>query len=121
MPDSTSVGESLPLNPRIFMILLAFAEGPAHGYEIKRRAEERSEGRVQLDAGSLYRSLAHLMDQDVIHEVEAPPEGEGDARRRYYGLTETGRKILAAEAHRLAGLVEYARIHELIGSPEGVR
>lgn len=121
MPDSRSVGESLPLNPKVFMILLAFAEGSAHGYEIKKRAEERSEGRVHLDAGSLYRSLAHLMDQGLIHEVETPPEEESDTRRRYYGLTETGKEILAAEARRLAGLVEYARIHELIGSPEGVR
>ena len=120
MPDSTSAGQSLPLNPRVFMILLAFAEGPAHGYEIKKRAEERSQGRVQLDAGSLYRSLAHLMDQGLIHEVP-PPEDESDTRRRYYGLTETGEEILSAEARRLAGLVEYARIHDLIGSPEGVR
>jgi DNA-binding PadR family transcriptional regulator len=120
MPDSAS--QVLPLNPRTFMILLAFAEGPAHGYEIKRRAEERSEGRVQLDAGSLYRSVAHLMDQGLIDEVAEDPEApQSDSRRRYYALTEAGREALAAEAHRLAGLVEYARIHNLIENPEGAR
>jgi len=64
----TSAAESnvLPLNPRVLMIVLAFVEGPAHGYEIKKRAEECSGGSVQLDAGSLYRSIAQLLDQDLI-------------------------------------------------------
>ena len=81
------------------MILLAFAEGPAHGYEIKKRAEERSQGSVELDAGSLYRSIADLVDRGLIEQVEADPDSdERDTRRRYYALTDAGREVLAAEA-----------------------
>lgn len=112
----------LPMNPRLLMILLAFAEGPAHGYEIKRRAEERSGGSVQLDAGSLYRSIAQLLDQGMIEEVsDAVDAGSTDSRRRYYALTTRGRELAAAEATRLAGLVEYAALNGLIDSPKVVQ
>lgn len=108
----------LPLNPRVLMILLAFAEGPAHGYEIKKRAEARSGGGVQLDAGSLYRSIAQLLEQDLIEEVQGDPGADSsDSRRRYYGLTPHGRELAAAEARRLAGLVEYAALNGLIDAP----
>lgn len=117
----TSAEGHLPLNPRVFMILLAFVEGPAHGYEVRKRAEERSGGRVKLDAGSLYRSIAQLVDNGLIEEALAPSApAEEDARRRYYRLTEAGRSVVAAEARRLAGLVEHARAHDLLESPGGI-
>jgi len=101
------------------MIVLAFAEGPAHGYEIKKRAEERSGGSVQLDAGSLYRSIAQLLDHDLIEEVSDSEDTRStDSRRRYYALTARGRELAAAEAKRLAGLVEYAALSGLIDAPK---
>ncbi len=113
---------TLPLNPRVFLILLSFAEGPAHGYEIRKRAEERSGGSVQFDAGSLYRSIAQLLDQSLIEEVTTVSGTEmSDPRRRYYDLTGLGRQLVAAEARRLAGLVEYARGHDLIDGRELAR
>jgi DNA-binding PadR family transcriptional regulator len=116
MPENHSV--TLPLNPRVLMILLSFAEGPAHGYEIKKRAEHRSAGSVRLDAGSLYRSIAQLLDQHLIEEVAGPAERESqDTRRKYYGLTVRGRELVVAEAQRLAGLVEYAVLSRLIEAP----
>jgi DNA-binding PadR family transcriptional regulator len=119
---STNHANSLPLNPRTLMILLAFAEGPAHGYEIKKRAEGRSGGSVPLDAGSLYRSIAQLLDQDLIEEAEGAASNEtGDSRRRYYGLTNRGRDLVAAEARRLAGLVEYAALSGLIDAPRAAQ
>jgi DNA-binding MarR family transcriptional regulator len=118
MSENKSTPLSLPLNPRLHLILLAFAERPAHGYEIMKRAAARSGGVIKLDAGSLYRSIAHLLDLDLIEEVERPPEAEtDDARRRYYGLTDRGRELAAGEARRLAGLVEYASFSGLIDSP----
>lgn len=119
MPDKKPADGLLPLNPRILMILLAFAEGPAHGYAIKKRAEERSGGGVSLDAGSLYRSVAQLLDQDLIEEVDRPVEADGsDQRRKYYGLTKRGREVVATEARRLAGLVEYATFTGLLDMPK---
>jgi DNA-binding PadR family transcriptional regulator len=120
MPEDQRV--TLPLNPRVLMILLSFAEGPAHGYEIKKRAEHRSGGSVRLDAGSLYRSIAQLLDQGLIEELSGASESRtGDARRRHYGLTARGRELVAAEARRLAGLVEYAVLSRLIEAPWAAR
>jgi DNA-binding PadR family transcriptional regulator len=44
-------------------------------------------------------------------------EAEEDERRRYYRLSRQGRRVLKAEAGRLAGLVELSRARKLL--PEG--
>ena len=49
----------------------------------------------------------------LIDEV-APPEGETDERRRYYGLTQFGREVLAREAATLERIVEYARLRHIV-------
>jgi len=111
--------DHLPLNPKVFMVLTSLAEGRAHGYEIKKRAEARAEGLVKLDAGSLYRRLATLEEQGLVREADERPEPEeDDSRRRYYELTDLGRQILAAEARRVAGLVRIAQGAQLHPSPE---
>ena len=98
------------------MILLAFAEGSAHGYQVKKAVEERSGGRTKLDAGSLYRSLAKLVDEGLVVESGERPDPEvDDTRRRYYELTNKGRAVVSAEAARLAELVEYAKRNDLVG------
>ena len=108
----------LPMNPRVFMILLAFAEGSAHGYQVKKAVEERSGGAIRLDAGSLYRSLAKLVDEGLVVESGERPDPEmDDTRRRYYELTDKGRVVVSAEAARLAELVEYAKRKNLVGLP----
>lgn len=100
----------LPLNPRVFAILAALLEGPAHGYRIKQAVEERSGGAVTLDPGSLYRTVAKLLDDGVVEEVAAPhDEADPDPRRRYYGVTPFGRALVNAEA---------ARLHHLLAQPE---
>ena len=67
---------------------------------------------MSLDAGALYRSIAKLLDGDLIEETDERPDPENDdARRRYYRLTEAGRRIAAAEARRLEGLLDIARTH----------
>ena len=55
----------------------------------------------------------------LIEELEAPSDTETtDARRRYYGLTPRGKEAAAAEAERLAGLVEHAAFSGLIKTPK---
>jgi DNA-binding PadR family transcriptional regulator len=106
LPDTT---EHLPLNPRVFAILMALLEGPAHGYRLKHAVEERADGRVTLDPGSLYRMVARLVDDGWVEEVPPPPDEVGeDARRRYYGATELGRRIAGEEAGRLRSLLDHA-------------
>jgi DNA-binding PadR family transcriptional regulator len=100
-----------PLKPADFHILLALAEGPCHGYGIMKEVERESNGDVRLEIGSLYRLLARMLDSGLIEEVD------GDERRRYYRLSRLGRRVLKAEAERLAGLVELFRARKLL--PEG--
>jgi DNA-binding PadR family transcriptional regulator len=112
----------IPLNPRSLMVLLGLADGRAHGYEIKKRAEERGEGRVSLDAGSLYRTLAHFLTEGVIQEVEATLDDlQEDARRRYYELTPKGREVLSMEVSRLAELIDFARSRDLVRVAEATK
>ena len=51
-----------PLPTQIFLILLALADGDAHGARIRKAVLERSEGAVDIDPGSLYRLIARLVD-----------------------------------------------------------
>jgi DNA-binding PadR family transcriptional regulator len=105
VPES-DLYDHLPLNPRVFAILAALLEGPAHGYRIRQEVEDRSRGTVTLDPGSLYRTIAKLLDDGIIEEVDAPEaEIDDDPRRRYYGVTELGRQLAAAEATRLRALL----------------
>jgi DNA-binding PadR family transcriptional regulator len=101
----------LPLNPRVFAILVALLEGPAHGYRIRQEVDERSQGTITLDPGSLYRTIAKLLDDGILEEVDAPNhEASDDPRRRYYAVTAFGRELAAAEAARLRTLLSRAAL-----------
>jgi DNA-binding PadR family transcriptional regulator len=86
-----------------YYVLLAMAAGPLYGYGIKSAVETESGGAVMPRAGSLYRVLARLITSGLVVEAVTPePESPHPGRaRKYYGLTETGREVLGAEARRL--------------------
>ena len=110
----------LPLNPRVFAILAVLLEGPAHGYRIRQEVEGRSHGAITLDPGSLYRTVAKLLDDGIIEEVNAPKgEVSDDPRRRYYGVTEFGRQLAGTEAARLRALLSHPVLSR--GALEGGR
>lgn len=105
-----------PLRPVEFQILLILAEQPSHGYSIIRETARRTDGKVRLQPGTLYRAIQRLEDIDLIQEVTDPPERESrDPRRRYFTLTPQGRERAREEAQRLAALVKEARAAGLFG------
>lgn len=104
----------LPLPPAAFHILLSLAEGDRHGYGIIQDVAARTSGEVALGAGTLYRTIQRMLEQDLIVEVHAPQSEGADERRRYYRVTAFGRSVARAEAERLAGLVKLARASGLI-------
>jgi hypothetical protein len=65
-------------------LLAALLDGPAHGYEIIRRLEERSGGLWRPSAGSVYPTLQLLEEQGLLRSHE-------DAGKRVYELTDEGR------------------------------
>ena len=114
----------LPLTPAVFHILLAVANEERHGYGIMREVEERTGGRTRLGPGTLYGSIKRMLADGVIEESDERPDPEmDDQRRRYYRITDFGRRVAGAEAERLSGLVETARARKLLRGrsvPEGV-
>ena|SRR6266542_5754964 len=100
----------LPLPLATFHILLAVADEDRHGYGIIRDIELRTEGKLRLSPGTLYRSLQRMVEQGLIVETDERPAPEfDDERRRYYRITPFGRRVARAEAERLASLVDQAR------------
>ena len=105
-----NVEDHLPLKPVVFLVLLALAEEERHGYAVMLAVRQRSEGRVRLETGPLYRHLKRLIDTGLVEEVDGRPAVEDDQRRRcYYRLTDFGRAVVTAEGARLATLVEATR------------
>lgn len=101
------------MTPAFFFLMLALTEGSRHGHAMAREVEERSGGSVKLGPGSLYWSLGRLAEVALIEEVD-PPEGETDDRRRFYGLTPSGREVLASETATLERIVDYARLRHIV-------
>ena len=112
MVRTPSPGSELPLPAAAFHILMALADDDRHGYAIIQEVAARTNGEVRLGAGTLYRSLQRMLDQDYVVELtmrERPAKNEDDARRRYYRLTPFGRAVAEAETRRLGELLRLAR------------
>ncbi len=108
--SADQAGAELPLTPAVFHIMLALADGERHGYSILREVERYTEGRLKLGPTTLYRSIRQMLAAGYIAETEERPDPElDDERRRYYRLTDAGRRMALAETARLARLVSLAQ------------
>ena len=112
--DRDDVQTLLPLPPATFHILVAVADQERHGYAIIQDVEARTEGALRLSAGTLYRSIARMVEQGLIREVARRPRPVfDDERRRYYRITPFGTSVARAETRRLTELVRLARARGL--------
>ena len=73
-------------------LLRTLLDGPAHGYEIIGRLEEKSGGLWRPSPGSVYPTLQMLEEQDLLRSHE-------EDGKRVYELTDAGR----AEAETVQG------------------
>lgn len=104
-----------PLKPAHHMILLLLAEEPTYGVALLERLDERSGGTMRLNAGSLYRTIAGLVQDGLVEPREEEPAADGvGAPRKVYGVTHRGLAALRAEAKRQAELLEAARALDLL-------
>jgi DNA-binding PadR family transcriptional regulator len=109
MNDSTP-DSLLPLPTAVFHILIALADRDRHGYSIMQDVAARTEGKVQLSAGTLYSSIRRMLEQGLIKELtESPDPASTDERRRYYRLTRFGKRVAGAEVERLSAMLQQAR------------
>jgi DNA-binding PadR family transcriptional regulator len=113
MPDEPAIEQLLPLPPATLHILLALADSDAHGYAIIQDIEARTGGELRMSAGTLYRSVARMVEQGLIREVAKRRTFAEDERRRTYRVTPFGSAVARAEVRRLSGLVQMARARGL--------
>jgi PadR family transcriptional regulator PadR len=69
--------------------------GPLHGYGIARRIEQVSGDHVILNQGTIYTSLVRLEQRGWIRTKWGV--SENNRRAKFYSITRTGEKQLAAE------------------------
>jgi DNA-binding PadR family transcriptional regulator len=116
--DRAEVESLLPLPPATFHILLALVDQERHGYAIIQDVESRTEGELRMSAGTLYRSVARMVEQGLIAEVLKRPAARlDDERRRYYRITPFGTAVARAEMARLSQLIRLARARGLTPEP----
>jgi PadR family transcriptional regulator len=96
----------IPQGTLDMLILQIVSVEPAHGYGIAQRLEQISKSVIQINQGSLYPALHRLEQRKWLKAEWKVSETGRDAR--FYSLTASGRKQLAAEKDdwaRLAGAV----------------
>ena len=74
------------------LILSMLAERPMYGYLIAQELKQRSDGYFEMQEGLLYPAL-HRMEKDGLLASEWRTV-TGARRRKYYLITEHGRKVL---------------------------
>ncbi|MGH7551745.1 MAG: PadR family transcriptional regulator [Longimicrobiales bacterium] len=113
-PDARDL---LPLRPLEFSILLSLAEGDRYGYDIVKRIAKRSGGGVRLSPGNLYQVLDRMIDAGLIDMKRR--RDRADERRRYYGITAFGQRVMVAEATRLEDVMRTVRGLEILPETRG--
>jgi DNA-binding PadR family transcriptional regulator len=103
-----NVEAELPLTPLSFEFLLALADQERHGYGVIKEIERQTEGSMRPATGALYLAAKRLQEGGLITESENRPEPDDDSRRKYYELTDFGRRVAAGETGRMARLVRIA-------------
>ena len=97
----------IPQGTLDMLILQIVSLEPAHGYGIAQRLDQISQGAVQANQGSLYPALHRLELKGWL--AAKWKESETGREAKFYALTASGRKQLAAEKNdwaRLAGAVQ---------------
>ena len=75
-------------------LLTALEDGPAHGYEVINRLEEKSGGMWRPSPGSVYPTLQLFEDEGLVRSEER----DG---KRVYELTDAGRAQATERAERM--------------------
>lgn len=82
-------------------VLALLAENPSNGYGLIGAIAERTDGAWKPSPGSIYPTLAQLVDEGLIAQVDGP--------RGPYGLTETGHEHVSSHAAEIQAAFEAAR------------
>src|SRR5688572_26725011 len=96
----------------LVLALLEHQDRP--GYELSKLIEARSGGVLQFHVASLYPLLYRMEDRGWIEGRWV--EKAGQRRRRYYGLTDDGRSVLADQRRSWGEFI--AAVTTIAGVPD---
>lgn len=111
--DPARLEELLPLGAPVYHVLLGLGRDTLHGYAIMQAFDTLVDGDGHLLPGTLYATLARMVETGLVEEVD-PPEAGADARRRYYRATDFGLALARAETERLRRLVGVAEAQSIV-------
>lgn len=74
------------------LILAQLEQGDSYGYEINKTLLKLSDGVIELKEATLYTSFRRLEEAGFI--VSYWGDENSGARRRYYAISEEGRKLI---------------------------
>jgi DNA-binding PadR family transcriptional regulator len=90
------IEENLPLKPVEFFVLAVLTDKERHGYGIVKEITARTNGRVRVRPGNLYRVLDRLMERGLVEAAGKKKTDPTTGTRRYYGVTALGREVAVA-------------------------
>lgn len=67
----------------------------------------------------MYGAIERMVDAGLIESAPPPERAKPEKRRRYYRMTDLGRRSLLAESDRMAALVGIVREKRLASDPGG--
>ncbi|MDW8801150.1 PadR family transcriptional regulator [Clostridium sp. A1-XYC3] len=76
------------------MVLSVLQNNDMYGYEIAKRIREKSREEFEIKEATLYVSLKRLEKKSYLEGYWNDEEGTGGGRRRYYRITEEGKRYL---------------------------
>lgn len=86
----------LNLSNKEELVLLTMMTGARYGLEIIDMVSDASDGRTQINIGSLYPMLDKFKNQGLLESVKSEQSSgiRNGHRRKYYALTDLARQIL---------------------------
>jgi PadR family transcriptional regulator PadR len=110
VPEYTSVTEvsmkplaQLKKGTTVLAVLSALEHGEIYGYGIRREAFLRTKGVFTFNEGSLYPLLHALEENGLVRSRQEKVRGR---QRKYYHITERGRRELTAARREWAHLLK---------------
>lgn len=88
---------------RTIVLKVLEENGRMYGYEITRRVEELTEGKIKLTYGALYPVL-HKLESEGVLVTEA--ENFNNRIRIYYTLTPAGKSVVKEKMEELQEFIE---------------
>jgi transcriptional regulator len=105
--NSRALDRELKKGSAELLILSLLDARPRHGYELSKLVHVRSGGRLTFHIDSLYPLLYRLEERGWIKGKWV--EKTGERRRRFYGVTAEGRRVLAQQRKTWSTFVEAVR------------